>query len=538
MAINERQTVLVVDDCPTNRELFLRLLQRDGYDLAEAEHGVQAIETARGVKPHVIVMDVMMPVMDGLEATRRLREEIATRRIPIIMVSARLDEDDVAAGLAAGADEYVFKPIRPRDFRLRVRSMVRLRETQLELERANAALTQRTALLAKLNQFCKGVLMDGSIDDIYARIVETAADLLESRRVSLLIPGAAGDLRIACALGIDEGDWRSASIPLDDTLSGMVYRTQSEMVVNRDTADVPPISRHESPCLPGIPLICSPLCSVQGPLGVLNVAGRRDEDDFAPEDIRILHQFCKTAAIVLNDLLTRRKLDEARDSIIFSLAKLSEYRHQETGKHLERVRALSVLLAEELRGDPRIPEPIDEQFLIDLRRAAPLHDIGKVAIPDQILLKPGALTDAEFRLMQNHSIIGAQTLESVIVSGHEAAFLRMAMDIARHHHERYDGTGYPDRLADDRIPLAARIVCLADSYDAIRTPREYKPARTHQEATRELLAGSGTQFDPRLVQTFLRTEARFRDIYEHYAEKEVERSPARTERELITSPPR
>ena len=148
-----KQTILVVDDSRNTRVFCEKLLQREGYCVARATNGAEAIEVAQSVVPHVIIMDVMMPVMDGLEATRELRSNPVTSRIPIIMVSGKVKEQDLTAGLAAGADEYLFKPIRPREFQLRVRSMVRLREAQLQIEQTNASLQQQTTLLAKLNQF-------------------------------------------------------------------------------------------------------------------------------------------------------------------------------------------------------------------------------------------------------------------------------------------------------------------------------------------------------------------------------------------------
>jgi len=235
-----------------------------------------------------------------------------------------------------------------------------------------------------------------------------------------------------------------------------------------------------------------------------------------------LRQFCQTAALALNNVLTRQELDEARDSIIFSLARLSEFRHHETGKHLERVQELSALLARHLATDPRLGGEINEHFIRDLCRAAPLHDIGKVGIPDGILLKPGKLTPEEFDTMKEHSRIGAEALRSAIASGHEARFLEMAIDIAHYHHEWYDGAGYPEGLAGDEIPLSARIVCLADTYDAIRTRREYKPARSHEDASREILLMSGKQFDPCIVQAYCALEGVFREVYDQLAEAVAE----------------
>lgn len=523
---NGAPLVLLVDDCPANRCLLERLLARDGMRSLHAVNGAEAIEAARTALPHVIIMDVMMPVMDGLEATRRLRSDPATASIPIIIVSAKTDPEDLTAGLVAGADEYLFKPIQAKEFRLRVRSMVRLRNAQLDLERAYAAVRRQADLLARLNEFSEAALTSHSVEVSCRLIVETAARLMNSRRVSVLIPDECQDqLRFGYAVGIEESLWRTLRVPADSPIAGQVMRTQKEIIVGLQEGSRASGGPYESVCFASLPLICEPLTSGDGPIGVLNVTDRADSGEYTEEEIHTLRQFSRTAALALHSAATRQKLDLTRDSIIFSLARLSEYRHQETGRHLERVRDLSILLARQLAGDPSIGERIDDQYITDLGRAAPLHDIGKVAIPDRILLKPGKLTAEEFEAIKRHTVIGAAALRSVISSGHEAGFLQMAMDIAHYHHERYDGRGYPDGLAGEAIPLCARIVSLADAYDAMRMKRDYKAAQTHARARREITAGAGSQFDPRIVEAFLSLDEQFRETYDRHAEGQAS-SPA------------
>jgi len=518
---NGAPTVMLVDDCPANRCLFDKLLVKDGFVTVHAVNGKEAVEMATTQPPHVIIMDIMMPVMDGLEATRRLRADSRTARVPIIIVSAKTDKDDLTAGLAAGADEYLFKPIHSREFRLRVRSMVRLREAQLDLERANVSLSQQTCLLARLNEFSESALTANSLELNCRHIVETAAQLLNSRRVSLLIPDESGkQLCFGYAVGMARDSWRNLRVPMDSPIAGRVFTTQEEIVVGCEGAARVVRSPYESSFFASMPLICEPLNSGSGPIGVLNITDKADGQEYTPEEINTLRQFARTAALALNSILTRQKLDLTRDSIILSLARLSEYRHKETGKHLERVRDLSVLLARQLAANPLIAEQIDEQFIIDLGRAAPLHDIGKVAIPDAILLKPGKLTAEEFETIKRHTSIGAETLRSVMSGRHEVSFLQAAMDVAHHHHERYDGKGYPDGLAGDEIPLCARIVSVADTYDAIRMKRDYKPAQTHEFARDEIVKASGSQFDPRVVEAFVALDQRFRETYDRHAEEE------------------
>lgn len=205
---------------------------------------------------------------------------------------------------------------------------------------------------------------------------------------------------------------------------------------------------------------------------------------------------------------------ETRDLAIFALAKLAESRDPETGAHLERVRSYSSVLARNLAEQDKFSDQIDAAFIRLIYQTSPLHDIGKVSIPDHVLLKPGRLDDREFEIMKTHSAQGAETLNSALEQYPEAQFLRMARDIAGWHHERYDGAGYPDALAGEQIPLCARIFSVADVYDALVSKRVYKAAFTHDVAQNIIVEGSGTQFDSDVVDAFLRCQLDFQSIAE------------------------
>ena len=194
---------------------------------------------------------------------------------------------------------------------------------------------------------------------------------------------------------------------------------------------------------------------------------------------------------------------------IFSLGALAETRDPETGAHLLRSQRYIKVLAEEMASWPQYAQQLTPDIIEMLFLSAPLHDIGKVAIPDYVLLKPGRLDDREFEIMKSHSRQGAETLELALVQYPDAEFLRMARDIAAYHHERYDGDGYPDGLAGEKIPLSARIFSVADVYDALVSKRVYKEAFTHDVAKNIIVEGSGTQFDPHVVDSFQQCEADF-----------------------------
>jgi len=195
-----------------------------------------------------------------------------------------------------------------------------------------------------------------------------------------------------------------------------------------------------------------------------------------------------------------------RDAMIYGLARLADYRDTDTGQHLERIGRFATLLAHEIRPSH---DEIDDPWIERLALASSLHDIGKVGIPDSILLKPGKLNDDERAVMERHTIIGADTLISIRDRIGSDAFIDMAIDIALAHHERWDGTGYPFGISGQEIPLSARLVALADVYDALTSPRVYKPAMSHGRAAEIIREGRGTHFDPRVVDAFDAVEDAF-----------------------------
>jgi putative two-component system response regulator len=209
---------------------------------------------------------------------------------------------------------------------------------------------------------------------------------------------------------------------------------------------------------------------------------------------------------------------ESCDVTIFTLAKLAESRSAETGAHLERMREYCRVLAEQLSHNPKYRDQVDADYVNLMYRTSPLHDIGKVGIPDAVLLKSGPLTDDEFQAMKLHVRLGAETLEAAAEVQPDAEFLRMAREIVWTHHERYDGSGYPRGLAGDEIPLCGRIVALADVYDALTARPVYQNTRAHDLAKAIILESRGVQFDPDIVDAFLESETEFLNIQQCFAD--------------------
>jgi putative two-component system response regulator len=365
-------TVLVVDDVPENLTVLGELLC-DEYTVRAANSGPAALHLAH-VKPQpdLILLDVMMPGMDGYQVMARLRADPATRHIPVICVTALSDSEEEERGLQLGAADYITKPLKPRVVLARVRS-------QIELKRARDQLSDQNAFLE----------------------AEVARRMRENQQV--------------------------------------------------------------------------------------------------------------------------------QDASIHALARLAETRDSETGNHLLRTQEYVRRLALLLRDHPRFTEGLDDHAIELLAKSAPLHDIGKVGIPDHILLKPGRLDSAEWEIMKTHALIGAESIERAERDAdHPIEFLAVAKLIARHHHERWDGLGYPDRLAGVAIPLPARLMALADVFDALISKRVYKDAFPYTQARDMIAASRGKHLDPVVVDAFVSDFAAFCEIAERHADTDESIAAKRT----------
>lgn len=219
-----------------------------------------------------------------------------------------------------------------------------------------------------------------------------------------------------------------------------------------------------------------------------------------------------TKPIIRDELYARIRAAERifslrdKDMMINALAKLAEARDQDTGFHLKRVQEYSKVICEALLNKPHLYPEINRHFIETVYSTSPLHDIGKVGIPDRILLKPGKLSPEEFDIMQNHTLIGFDAINNAYEKNPHASYLRISAEIARSHHERWDGTGYPDGLSGKNIPLSARIVAVADVFDALTSKRVYKEAFRHEISKQIMIEGRGTQFDPNIIDAFLEVE--------------------------------
>ncbi len=266
-------------------------------------------------------------------------------------------------------------------------------------------------------------------------------------------------------------------------------------------------------------VVATELKTTDTTIGTLSVdVGLSSGAKLSTADQRILESIASSAAIASANMIRRLERDDAQHATIVALARLAEHRDTETGKHLDRVSRFCTLIANGLRDDGVYLSEISDAFVLNLHRSAPLHDIGKVGIADSILLKPGKLTADEWTIMKTHTTIGADTLRTLIEDGTRCDYLRVGYEIAYCHHEKWDGSGYPRALMAEDIPLSARILALADCYDALTTRRPYKEPWTHEDAMAHVLSQSGSHFDPAVVEAFHKRQDEVNEIRSELAD--------------------
>ena len=369
MQLNDT-TILIVDDSELNCETLVRRLSRDGYQTLTANSGYDALSVITQHPVDLILLDFVMPDMDGYSVLRQIKSMPDMHHIPILMVSALEEQDAVVKCIEAGADDFLTKPINPVLMKARISSSL-----------------NKKRLWDKEQQY---------------------------------------------------------HIKLEYFNKNLKKKVQRQL----------------------------------------------------------------------------EAISSAQMATIFATSKLAESKDPETGAHLERLREFCRILSEELQKNDRYTQIIDSDFIAAIYAASPLHDIGKVGIPDQILLKPGKLTDNEWEIMRTHPTIGANTLRAVAERHPGNDFINMGINIAECHHEKWDGSGYPRGLAGESIPLEARILALADVYDALTSVRCYKPAFSHEKSRNIIAEGSGSHFDPDIVNAFLQIESEFIRIKNIYSDDE------------------
>jgi diguanylate cyclase (GGDEF)-like protein len=488
--------VLVVDDVVDNVDLLASELQDHGYEVFTASNGTQALEAASAERPDVILLDIMMPGMDGIEVCRRLKADADLRSIPVILVSALAKEADLIRGLDAGGQDYIIKPFNNRIAMARVRSAARTKAAYDLIAKMNDQLErglERTAALRRIDQAINTTFdlrrtLDMVLDQVTTQLGADAADVL-------LCDHRTGTLKYATGRGFRTRGMEQAQLCLEGSVPGQVVRERRSLHLADLSLASRPFTRAEAIALEGfraysaLPLVAKGLI-----VGVLEVFHRAPKT-FEPEALGFLEALAEQSAIIINNasLFEASKRSSAELTLGYAAtiegwSHALDMRDKETTGHSLRVTEMTLRLARALE--------IGEAELVHIRRGALLHDIGKMAIPDSILLKPGPLTEAEWVIMRRHPSYAHDWLAPI-------PFLRPALEIPHCHHEKWDGSGYPRGLEGEQIPLSARIFAAVDIWDALRSDRPYRKAWPDERVRAHIVALSGTHLDPRVVAAFL-----------------------------------
>ena len=469
--------LLLVEDVDDVRTTVARMLARR-YDVTTAANAHEAIAAFEKQGPFPVVLsDYSMPDVNGLDLLREVHTH-SPDSVGILLTGVTDLEIAVAALHADGVYRFLSKPC---GFEVMTRAIDDALAHHDELVTRGLANERLAFEKETLESFAD--LLEEHIDhqaETLRQMHGFAARLCAAESLHDIVTLAAG--------------------AVSSVLAGRSVHVQ----VWDDTPDHPVIESSVGPEMQSR-LHCEPLVTRDGKIGEIVVdqlcpAGNPLKDG----ELRLLASIASSTAVAAHNEYRRRERDHAQHATIVALARLAEQRDGETGKHLDRVAAYCKLVANGLRADGFYQGVITDSWIEDLERSSVLHDIGKVGIPDSILLKPGRLSPSEWEIMKTHAQLGADTLDSVIQQFGQQGFLTMGRDIASGHHERWDGGGYPRALRGNDIPLAARILAIADVYDALTTVRPYKHAWSHAEAVEWIRARSGSQFDPEVVAAFLK----------------------------------
>jgi len=516
--IAKTRTAVVVDEHQADRYACRRLLEEEGFSVIESV-GRNAVSLVGLHQPDLVIVNTTQQELDGATIARLVRSNPATNHVPILMTGAVAQGSDIEAGLECDVDEFIAKPFNPTELMLRVRSMTRRANCERELLRIKELYGEQARTMTLLLDLAQRLCNADTLDRVLEHIISVTAEITCSRRVSVLLrDGNSDTLRIASSIGMERGVADKIRVPIGGATSGRVFATGEPLIANSVHDAVQCRHDYDSECFASMPLVSSAMGSNDNIVGVLNITERHGDQPFSPCDLEYIDLVCNIAASAIEEIVSREARDQARDSIVVALAKLAEHRDGCTGKHLDRVTQFSLLLARELAVEGPYRHQIDAEFLSDLKRAVPLHDIGKVGIPDRILLKAGKLSAQEKAIMETHTQIGTETIRSVAERVPGARFLEMASDICHCHHERFDGSGYPRGIGGTEIPISARIAALADVYDALRSERPYKRAFSHEETATEIRDQSGRHFDPTVVEAFVKRMPDFAALSEQLAD--------------------
>jgi len=507
-----KRTILVVDDDRRVVDLLQISLSQNGYRVTTAMTGEEALESIRREQPDLIILDLRLPKKNGYEVCAALKSAKETATIPIVMVSASAEVDARLQGLMHGADDYLTKPFSPKELLIKVRRIferldktevlsTKNKELESEVARNREDLVVRNKEL-RFQVFSLETLMGLThqlnssldLDSLMGTVILSVVGQLRVNSACLFLTDARENpsrLGASNFKGVKPEQVRSISFPYDGAFARAIRSVEGEearAIRLSALSDDPTLEREVGPLYAaGFALVC-PVMMKQKLTAVLAVGEKVSGQDFISSDLEMVKALSESAGIAIENARLFKDLQETYLATVRVLVSTIEAKDPYTRGHTERVAEYAVGIAKAMNFSPEEIETI--QF------GATLHDIGKLDTHDHILQKPGELTEEEWRLVKAHPVRGAEMLAGV-------KFLERATDLVRHHHERVDGKGYPDGLRGDEITIGAKIVNVADAFDAMTTDRPYRVGLTVDEAIEQMSAKTGTQFATEVVEVLV-----------------------------------
>jgi response regulator RpfG family c-di-GMP phosphodiesterase len=503
---DHKPRILVVDDEEVNIRFLTTVLQRRGYEVLPAYDGAGALEQFHRHKPDLVLLDVMMPGMDGFEVCRRIKDREETHFVPIIIVTALDTTEDRIQGIEAGVDDFLSKPIQIEELLARVRICLKNRQLFLQLENSYkqiAGLTEQTdQIIQRFDPLAFDFFSAESM--LFKSLIQIAESEKERpSHIILGVPTSAGAIECRIYKPVDPAGRLDAKTLTLQRSQLAALRSQTGIFFSNfqdgETIWSPPAN------LLNIVGSLRNLVVYDGErilLGALNYG--RPVSRFDAQVLKGLalhYSFFNTIAD------QTREIENSFRYMIDALARASHANDEDTGTHILRIKAYTALLAGELGLSGKEVEVISNSAL--------MHDVGKIHIHPDILRKEEDLSEKEREIIKKHTVYGAMILG-------KSPRLAVARNIALYHHERWDGTGYPEGLRQENIPLEGRIVAICDVYDALRSRRPYKAPFDHPTAVEIITTGDGRtkpeHFDPQIWDIFRRKHMEFEAIYDSLRE--------------------
>jgi response regulator RpfG family c-di-GMP phosphodiesterase len=483
----------VVDDELTIRKVIQKRLEREGYEVTSADNAKDALQLFQENSFDTVISDIRMEEMDGLELLKKLQSQ--RRDIPVIMVTGAPSLDTAQESIKEGAYDYITKPIEREILintvkraleKKRLNDQIKEYQRNLELK-----VREQTKTIFAIYKFANQLNSMDSLEDVVNSVVNFVADFLFSKRVSVMLLDEKGEyLTIKGASGLEEEIVKKTRIKRGEAIAGKVLETGKAVIVGDISSMKAESDRYsEYKSFISFPLIQVALKTTDLSLGILNVTNRFGDQPYTKEDLENLDFIADTASVAINNQLKSIEIEKSYFRTMKALAAAVEEKDRYTRGHSDRVKTYAVELARRL-GLP-------SETISTIEYACVLHDIGKIGIPDAIIQKDRDLTDEEYKQIKEHPAKGENIIRVI-------PFLEPARPIIRHHHERFDGTGYPDGMKEKEIELGARIIAIADTYDAMTTERPYRGPFPKDHVISVLKEQKGKQFDPELVDIFVR----------------------------------